>query len=182
MTPVISLVPLARALHVDALQQVYHSVPRYWSMYDLSGAPDGQAQRDLLEAENTPGRTMMGIVRRLQEDDPAAGFELIGLIDFRLHWPHTSTAYLGMLMVAEPYQRRGVGSRAWALIAPWLAQSAHVETVRLGVEQFNTDALQFFRHIGFALTGDSNRISSGKKWVRLLYMEQSPERVSQTTH
>lgn len=174
MTPVISLAPLTPEHHTEALQQVYRSVPCYWGMYGLLGAPDGQAQRDLLEAENTPDRTMTGIVRRLQDDDAEAGFELIGLIDFRLHWPRERTAYLGMLMVAEPYQRRGVGTQAWALLGPWLAESVRIETVRLGVEQFNTGALQFFGKIGFALTGESNRISVGKKWIRLLTMEQSP--------
>ncbi len=60
---------------------------------------------------------MMGIVRRVDEDDPAAGFEMVGMVDFRLHWPQESIAYVGMLMVAEPYQRQGIGTQAWRLLA-----------------------------------------------------------------
>lgn len=172
MTSTISLVPLSAEDHADALQQVYRSVPGFWEKYDLLGAPEGQAQRDLEEAESTPGRAMMGIVRRIQADDPQAGFEMVGLVDFRVHWPQESTAYVGMVMVAEPYQRQGIGSQAWQLLRPWLAESAGVTTVCLGVEQFNPGALHFFRSAGFALTGETDRISVGNKWVRLLYMEQ----------
>lgn len=171
MRHIITLAPLTREHHVDALQQVYRAVPHYWEMYGLLGPPDGQAARDLKEAEDTPGRAMMGIMRRLDPDDPNAGFEMIGLVDFRLHWPRESTAYLGILMVAEAYQRQGIGSQAWALLAPWLAESAQIKTVRLGVEQFNPGALRFFRSLDFALTGETSRISVGPKWIRLLYME-----------
>lgn len=145
----------------------------------MPAAPEGQAARDMDEAEATQGRTMMGIVRRVEDPDEnheesglQTGHEMIGLVDFRLHWPSENTAYLGMLMVAEPYQRQGVGAATWDLLRPWLAGSAGMDSVRLGVEQFNPGALNFFQKIGFVLTGETNRISVGKKWIRLLYMEQ----------
>ena len=77
-----------------------------------------------------------------------------------------------MVLVAEPYQRQGFGSQAWRLLVPWLADQVGIEKIRLGVEQFNVGALCFFQHLGFAVTGESNRIKSGQKLVRLLYMEQ----------
>jgi len=104
--------------------------------------------------------------------DPHAGAELIGMLDFRLHWPEESIAYIGMILVAEPYQRRGIGLQAWSLLKPWLAAAARIRTVRVGVEQFNTGCLQFWTRAGFALTGDSNRVHAGDQFVRLLYMEQ----------
>ena len=94
------------------------------------------------------------------------------MIDFRLHWPTPATAYIGMLMVAAPYQRQGVGTQAWSLLKPWLASTAHVTKARLGVEQFNITGLKFWQHQGFALTGESDRIHVGEKFVRLLYLEQ----------
>lgn len=178
MTASVSLVPLSSQHHVGALQQVYRSVPGFWLMYGQAEAPDGQAQRDLQEAGSTPGRTMMGIVRRLQVDEPQADFEMVGVIDFRLHWPRHELAYLAMVMVAEPLQRQGIGSQAWRLLREWLANGARVEAVRLGVEQFNPGALRFFRSIGFALTGETNRVSVGRKWIRILYMEQRLMRAS----
>lgn len=131
-------------------------------MYGLAAAPQGQAQDDLNAAGATPGRYLLGIVRRVDAGDAEAGAELIGLLDFRLHWPEEGTAYVGMLLVAEPYG----SSPAWRpkpreLLAPWLAATAKVRKVRTGVEQFNIGALKFWQRMGLRLTGDSDRIRSG---------------------
>jgi RimJ/RimL family protein N-acetyltransferase len=168
----ISLLPLDAEYHAPALQAVYAAVQGYWAMYDLPGPPEGQAEDDLKAANATPGRYLLGIVKRLDEQDPSAGAELIGLLDFRLHWPAEGVATIGMVMVTEPYQRQGVGGQAWALLAPWLAATAGIVTARLAIEQFNIPALKFWERMGFALTGESDRIRSGEQLVRLLYLEK----------
>jgi GNAT superfamily N-acetyltransferase len=171
MTPVVSLFPLGPGEHADALQAVYRATPHYWQLYHLPSSPAGQAARDLAAATETPGRSLLGIVRRVVADDAAAGVEMVGVVDFRLHWPSPAVVYVAMIMVAEPVQRQGIGTQAWRVLAPWLAQSAGMKTARIGVEQFNPGALEFFQHIGFTMTGESQRIQSGKRFVRLLYLE-----------
>lgn len=167
--PTVSLLPLNAADHADALQQVYRATPAYWQRLDLPGAPAGQAARDLADAAATPGRTLMGIVSPVEE---GGGVELVGLVDFRLHWPEPQTVYVGMVMVAGPYQRRGIGRAAWALLRPWLAGPAGMLLARTAVEQYNPVALKFFQALGFTLTGSSRRMQIGSRWVRLLYLEQ----------
>lgn len=166
----ISLIPLAGELHAEALQRVYRSAADYWAMHGLTGAPNGQAARDLERAAETPGRTMMGIVHLPSQEE--GGVALIGVVDFRLHWPDEGVAYVGMIMVAAPYRRQGVGSQAWNLLVPWLAGSADIKRVRCGVEQFNLSALKFFQNLDFELSGEANRIRVGDKLVRLLYLEK----------
>src|SRR4051812_26145830 len=90
--PTVSLLPLNAADHAEALQAVYRATPAYWLMYHLPGSPAGQAASDLEAAANTPGRTLMGIVQRTQSDEASAVLELaqvemVGVVDFRLHWP-----------------------------------------------------------------------------------------------
>lgn len=190
---VISLAPLTPQDHADALQQVYRATPAYWEMYNLPGSPGGQARRDLEAAESTTGRHMLGIVRHVAGQAPATAtdpdvetggtanastdagteLELVGVVDFRLYWPGAEMVYIGMVMVAAPFQREGIGRQSWELLRPWLVETAKVKTARLGVEQFNHTALHFFQALGFALTGETNRVEVGSKWVRLLYMEQS---------
>lgn len=167
----ISLIPLSAEAHASALQEVYTSTPSYWHMYNLPGPPVDQAQRDLQEAADTPGRTMLGIVQRLNPTDPQAGGQLIGLLDFRIDWPQPQMAYLAMIFVAEPFQQLGQGRRAWRMWMQWLRRATNCQTVRVGVEQFNPGAMQFFQKLGFQLTGEANRIRSGDRFVRLLYME-----------
>jgi RimJ/RimL family protein N-acetyltransferase len=164
-------VPLNLQYHVDALQGVYRATPRYWQMYNLPSSPAGQAERDLRAAQETPGRNLLGIVQRRDAEDAQGGVEMVGLVDFRLHWPREQVVYLGMIMVAEPFQRQGIGTQAWRLLASWLAESAKMVKARAGVEQFNPGALKFLQSLGFALTGESNRVAVGPKWVRLLYLE-----------
>ena len=172
MTTPITLLPLDPALHSAALQAVYAATPDYWGLYNLPGCPPDQAARDLAAvAAEAPGRAMLGILQPALPSQPDAGAEMIGVLDFRLHWPTDGAAYIGMLMVAEPYQRRGIGRQAWQLLRHWLANTAQMAKVRLGVEQFNHTGLKFWASLGFALTGESDRLKVGDKFVRLLYLE-----------
>jgi ribosomal protein S18 acetylase RimI-like enzyme len=172
MTTPITLLPLDLTLHSAALQAVYAATPGYWDLYNLPGCPPDQAARDLAAGTAAaPGRALLGILQPVHPSQPDAGAEMIGVLDFRLHWPAEGVAYIGMLMVAAPYQRRGIGRQAWQLLRPWLANTAQMAKVRLGVEQFNHTGLKFWESLGFALTGASDRMKVGDKFVRLLYME-----------
>jgi RimJ/RimL family protein N-acetyltransferase len=169
---VITLIPLSPEYHVAALSAVYQAVPNYWAFYHLPGSPPGQAENDLRAAAGTPGRQLMGIVRQLDGRESDAAGELIGMADFRQHWPGAHVVSIGMFMVVEALQRQGIGRQAWALLEPWFIQTAKMHKARVGVEQFNPIALQFFTSLGFHLTGQTNRHRVGDKFVRLLYLEK----------
>lgn len=166
-----SLIPLSPELE-PALQRVYEATPSYWAMYHLPGAPAGQAARDLAAMADEVGRSGMGILLPNRMGAPAEGAQLVGLLDFRLEWPEKGVVYIGMLMVADPFQRRGIGSSAWHLLEEWLVTETPTERARLAVEQFNPGALSFFGSLGFELTGEARRMRSGERFVRLLYMEK----------
>ena len=170
MPEMITLMPVDATLHTAALQAVYAAAPGYWRLYHLPGAPADHAAQELSAAQATPGRALLAIVRPVERANPAAGAEMIGVLDFRLHWPEAGVAYIAMLMVAEPLQRQGIGTQAWSLLKPWLANTAGIHTARVGVEQFNVVALKFWEAQGFTLTGASDRVRVGEKFVRLLYM------------
>lgn len=168
--PDVALYPLNPQEHAEALQQVYRGVRRYWQMYNISSSPFGQAALDLQEAAEVPGRTLMGIAL-LPAEGARAASRMVGCIDFRLGFPDEGYATIGAIMVAEPFQRRGIGRAAWDKLAPWLASAAQAHTARAGVEQFNGPALGFFQAIGFHYTGEATRTVVGAKLVRLLYLE-----------
>lgn len=170
MTELITLMPLDPALHTDALQAVFAATPGYWRLYKLDAPPTDHAAKEFAAAQETPGRSLLGILRRIDRTNPDAGAELIGVLDFRLNYPQEGAAHIGLLLVAEPLQRQGIGAQAWSLLKPWLAAAAGIRTVHVGVEQFNVAALKFWEAQGFTLTGESDRVRVGEKFVRLLHM------------
>ncbi|MFN3983541.1 MAG: GNAT family N-acetyltransferase [Caldilinea sp.] len=170
MTELITLMPLDPTLHTGALQAVFAATPSYWQLYKLDAPPADHAAKEFAAVQETPGRSLLGILRRIDRNNPDAGAELIGVLDFQLHYPQEGAAYIGLLLVAEPLQRQGIGAQAWSLLKPWLASAAGIHTVRVGVEQFNVAALKFWEAQGFTLTGESDRVRIGEKFIRLLYM------------
>ncbi len=177
MTRTISLVPLTQTDHVRALTRLYRTVPNYRAARNLTGSPYAQAERDLAAAEVTADRTMLGIVRLLDgvegSERGTQTAELVGMVDFRRHWPEEGMVTVGLILVAEALRRQGIGREAWALLEPWLSGTAGIRTARCSVEQFNHGGLRFMQALGFALTGEAERIRSGSRVIRLLEMQKA---------
>lgn len=170
--PQVTLIPLA-AEHAAPLQAVYLAAPNYWRLFGIDSLPADQAARDLAETADAPGRSLLGILQRVNPADLAAGQTMVGAVDLRRHYPEESDVALGLFIVAEPYQRRGIGRAAWALLEPWLAQQPGLITACLSIEQFNLPALRFFTALGFAMTGDATRRKVGDLFVRYLAMDKA---------
>lgn len=116
--------------------------------------------------------TTPGAEARATDGPPVPSSEMIGVIDMRLHHPERVATTIGMVMIAEPWQRRGHGRAAWSLVEAWLAGSAGMETARAGVEAFNIGGLRFLEALGFAVTGEATRVPVGERLVRLIYLEK----------
>lgn len=168
----ITLLPLDVENHAGLLQTVYRATPHYWQMYGLRGAPVGQAAHDLGECGETPGRSILGMLRATEAAGGARAAELVGLLDIRLDYPGPRLASVGMVMVVEALQRQGIARAAWSLLEPWLASHAAILTARASVEQFNPAALRYFTAVGFSLTGEAARTQVRDLAVRLLYVEK----------
>jgi ribosomal protein S18 acetylase RimI-like enzyme len=118
----------------------------------------------------------MGIIKPGDDRGTDAAGIMVGMVDFRLRWPSPDICYLAMVMVAEPFQRQGIGSQAWQLLHAWLAGIADIRYVRGGVEQQNLSALAFFQRLGFRLTGESRRMRVREKYVRILFIQRAVAR------
>lgn len=169
----VTLIPLSAPHHIALLQAVYDATPDFWKSHQHLSAPQRQAEHDLAAALETPGRTIMGILRRVSAHDPLAGMEMVGMIDMWLHSPVEATVTVGMIMVAQPCQRQGIGRQAWSLAETWLAGAAGMTKAQAAIEQFNMTGLKFFTSLGFNLTGEARRIRMGDQLVRLLTMGKS---------
>jgi ribosomal protein S18 acetylase RimI-like enzyme len=63
-------------------------------------------------------------------------------------------AVIGLLLLAEPWQHRGLGRAFAALIEQAIGAWPEIDRLRLGVAVSNTAALIFWRKLGYRETGE----------------------------
>lgn len=86
-------------------------------------------------------------MRAIYADGEPAGF----VLTYEL--PDEPTYYLWRFMVADGFQRRGIGRRAMELLLDrWRGLGATVAS--LSVVPSNPDAIVFYESLGFGLTGE----------------------------
>lgn len=150
------------------LQRTLEGAPRY-SLAITGRPPHADAAATLL-SEIPPGKS--------QEDKFVFGVyvgdSLVGCADVLRGYPDPGTAFIGLLLICEEWQGRGLGLRACreieSLIAGWACEKA-----RLAVVRANAPALGFWHRAGFAETGECVDYSRGTVRSELVLMEKTLE-------
>jgi GNAT superfamily N-acetyltransferase len=79
----------------------------------------------------------------------------IGVIDIYRGWNAPHKIMIGLLLLVESAQGRGLGRRAYnALRDALVAESSAYTVLRIGVIETNADAFPFWRSLGFVETGE----------------------------
>ncbi len=137
---------------LPALLPVYRSNPDYLA---LTEGPDGydlaKLERDWHLAQVTPGRQMLALV--LKESG-----EVVGVLDYLDANPSDATPWIGLVIVHEKVQRRGLAAEALrALLDRW-------PVVRAGVIEGNERGLGLVRRLGFREVGRrEQRLAGGRR-------------------
>ena len=128
--------------HIQWLEEVVLAVPTY-SWLTEGKAPDPADALEILGV-CPPG---------IGEDDKFVlavleGEELLGCVDLVRGYPDEQTAYIGLLLLKECWQGRGIGS---GLVARLMEMAAGwgCTAMRLGVIETNRPALHFWAKHGF---------------------------------
>jgi len=133
------------------LQRVLEAAPEYFEI--ATGGPPGAAEAVSTFTALPDGKTYDDkLVLGLYEGD-----EMIGCADVIRGYPVASKAVIGLLLLAETHQRRGLGSRFAADVEREIAHFPEITTVRIGVLPANTSAVRFWRKLGFSKTGEVKR-------------------------
>ena len=141
----------ANPSHILWLEEVVLAAPAYGWLTE-GKAPDPADAPEILRV-CPPG---------IGEDDKFVlavleGEELLGCVDLVRGYPDEQTAYLGLLLLKESRQGRGIGSelvqRLLGMAADWGCTA-----IRLGVIETNLPALHFWTRHGFQQVG-SKRIA-----------------------
>jgi RimJ/RimL family protein N-acetyltransferase len=131
-----------------SLQRVLQGAPAYFET--VTGLPAGNAEAQSTFTALPPGKDY---------DDKFvwglyAGDGMIGCADVIRGYPEAEKAIIGLLLLAENWQRRGFG-RAFALLLEQLiAGWSEIATLRIGVVNRNVGAIAFWHKLGYTETGE----------------------------
>jgi GNAT superfamily N-acetyltransferase len=136
------------AQQMAELQRVLEAAPDY--LERVGGAPPGAA---LAQA------TYTALPRGKSYDDKFVfGIDvegrMVGCVDLIRGYPEPTTALIGLLLVAEPFQRRGIGAAAYRAIENFVRSWRVCTRMRIAVLRTNDRVLPFWTALGFVPTGE----------------------------
>jgi len=136
------------AAEMAALQCVLEAAPAYFQL--VGGAPPGGAEAQSLFTALPPDKGY---------DDKFvwglySGAAMIGCADVIRGYPTPDKAVIGLLLLAEPWQRRGLGSAFATLVEQAIAGWSAITCLRIGVALSNPRALGFWKRIDYVETGE----------------------------
>ncbi len=131
------------------LQRVFEAAPQYAQL--VTGAAPGQADAQstysiLPEGKSYDDKLVLGVYLADQ---------MIGCVDLIRGYPDPSTAYLALLLIAEPFQRRGFGRAAYEQVEAAILSCHSCNRVLLAVVRTNDQVIPFWRKLGFSPTGET---------------------------
>lgn len=159
------LCPLSgtRADH-EAMQEVLESAPHYYDL--LLAGPPGPAEATSLFLMLPEGWSY--------EDKFVFGIKLddrwVGTADLLRGWPDPGTAMLGLLLVGEPWQGRGIGSWAFEQLLGIVRSWPACHQLRVAVLASNGSALAFWKSHGFTENGEVKPYHAGSVTGELIVL------------
>jgi len=130
------------------LQAVLEACPTYAQR--VTGLPVGAADAQstytvLPEGKSYDDKFVFGVY---------LGRRMVGCIDLIRGYPDPATALIGLLLIAEPYQRKGIGNTAYRLLESEIRGWRTCSKVRLGIVRTNEAVTPFWQSLGFTPTGE----------------------------
>jgi GNAT superfamily N-acetyltransferase len=130
---------------------VLEGAPEFFAT--TTGRPPGPDEARSVLTDLPPGRSPADkVVFGLYE-----GERIVGCADVVRGWNAPDKAIIGLLLLAEDRQRRGLGRTFAALVERAIAAWPEIATVRIGVVETRAGALAFWRRLGYRETGERKR-------------------------
>jgi len=145
----LTLRPLTGApAEMAALQCVLEAALDYF--LTVTGMPPGSAEAQSTFTALPPGKGYDDkFVWGLYQGDA-----MIGCADVIRGYPTRDKAVIGLLLLAQPWQHRGLGRAFAALVEQAITAWPEIARMRVGIVASNGGALAFWRKQGYAETGE----------------------------
>jgi RimJ/RimL family protein N-acetyltransferase len=108
--------------------------------------------------------------------------QMVGVVTYQPegYQGQASQAWLALLMIAKPFQRRGDGAMACRIIEEKIYKNPGVEAIKLGVLTNNPAAMSFWQSMGYRNTG--HRRPDQESGHEVIIMEKKRAGQVFTTH
>ncbi len=132
-----------RESEISEVQRVFAESPNYF--INISGNPPSPEDGRELFSAIAPGKEF--------QDKFVFGIYLnnymIGCIDLIRRFPDESTVMLGLLLLSEKHQRKGLGTRVHNKLEDIIKGWENIEKIRIGVLVSNVEVLPFWKKMGY---------------------------------
>lgn len=152
--------------NINKVQKLFENAPRYFLNVssEIAGLGDGEeAFKALPPNFSKKDKYILGIVLREA---------LIGLVDCLIGYPSIEKAHIGLFLIDEAYQSKGFGKQAYVQLEEYLKSFPFISVVRLLVVDSNNEVLEFWRKMGFQITGEMKPYSNKQVNSRSIIMEK----------
>jgi GNAT superfamily N-acetyltransferase len=154
------------AAELRELQRILEEAPGYARR--VTGLPPGHADAQRVFAALPEGKTRADkFVFAIDRDH-----DMVGCAELIRGYPNPATAMLGLLLLSERQQRRGMGRRAYCLLEAFIRGWGSCERVRIGVVRTNEQVTPFWTQLGFAPTGEVRPYRDGSVASEVLVFEK----------
>lgn len=155
---------------IRELQRVLEEAPTY--SLRISGAPPTSTEAEELFSALPPGKTY--------RNKFVLGFYLdgvmVGCADVIRSFPSEDKAMIGLLLLSESHQAKGLGSKAYAEVEKLCLSWPEIEIARIGVVQTNAAVLPFWLKVGFTDTGARRPFEQGRVQSETIVLEKKIRR------
>lgn len=148
------------------LQRVLEMAPTFFLL--VRGRAASSDEAFVLFSDLPPGKTLA--------DKTVFGIEvaglLVGCVETMRGFPQPTTTMIGLLLIAETYQRRGLGAAVVAAIEAHAVRGWRSARMRIGVVDTNGPALAFWQARGYRPTGQRRPHREGSVTAEVLFFEK----------
>lgn len=95
---------------------------------------------------------------------------LVGVIDLVKDYPEQNMWFIGLLLLSPQYRNKGFGSKIYCKLREELITLENAKAIRISVAEQNSNALNFWRKLGFKEIYSKLQTREGKE-VKFIYFE-----------
>lgn len=152
---------------IAGVQAVIEAAPEY-SLLTAGAEPQPCAAASIFEAL-PPGKRIEDkhVLTICLHEKP------IGVVDLIRGFPSPGIATLGLLLLADRHQGKGLGESAYKLVEQLVRTWPEVRIVRIGVVETNAKVLPYWQRMGFRITGETKPYAAGSVASRVVVLERS---------